>query len=153
MPWTADGPHFTNLRREIPFCMLFLSSPAYLDFIMTLSWLYLEPWFLEPGWVGPMMDPSTELRTCPSWDWGRRTWKIFKRATIDSWESAKQVVSSANCEILHSVWPIWAPFWFSLFLTIIANSSTASTNSSGDTQQPCLTPFLGQKYFEVYPAL
>ena len=65
----------------------------------------------------------------------------------------KQVVSSANCEILTSSPLMDIPLIFELFLIEMARSSTARMNRKGAIGQPCLTPLERFTNSEVKPLL
>lgn len=96
--------------------------------IADLSWLMYSPEYLE--------------NCC----------RVRRMLDTEEMEPAKQVVSSVNCDILHSSFRTNTPVMMLLFLIIIANNSTPITKRSGDAQHPCRTPLEGWKYSDVWPA-
>jgi hypothetical protein len=64
-------------------------------------------------------------------------------------------VSSAYCTIGKSSMGYgigaWRRFWEAAVLIDICRSSTASTNSKGESGSPCRTPLLHLKYFPETP--
>lgn len=75
--------------------------------------------------------------------------KVSNRQSREARLLMKQVRSSANCEILTSVWWMRSPLMSLLFRIKMANISTTKLNRNGDAGQPCLMPLHGLKNLEV----
>ena len=63
-----------------------------------------------------------------------------------------EIMSSANKDIFTSFFPIWMPFYFFLFLCLLALGITSHLrlNRIGEGGYPCLVPDLRGKVFRFH---